>query len=85
MEFGSGGRIQGFDFDLVEEELTETLLATSSPLALQCAQFSYAGEIRKSGGLRRLGAKISQKNLAASLIEQVCYCCPYSCISPSFQ
>jgi hypothetical protein len=71
MSLGSGGRIQGFDFDTVEKDLMEMLLANSSPLALQCAQFSYAGEIRKSGGLRRLGAKIPQKNLADALIEQV--------------
>lgn len=68
---GSGGRIQGFDFESVEKDLMELLLATSSPLALQCAHFSYAGEIRKSGGLRRLGGKIPQKNLAEALIEQV--------------
>jgi hypothetical protein len=48
------------------------LLANSSPLALQCAQFSYAGEIRKSGGLRRLGTKVPQKPLTDALIEQVC-------------
>lgn len=60
-----------FDFKYIESELTALLLASSSPLALQCAQFAYAGEIRKSGGLRRLGAKIPQLSLTGTLTDQV--------------
>jgi hypothetical protein len=71
MSFGSGGRIEGFDFSSVEADLMVLLLANSSPLALQCNHFCYSGEVRKSGGLRRLGAKIHQTSLADALIEQV--------------
>lgn len=73
MSFGTGGRIEGFDFSRVEKNLTEVLLATCSPLSLQCAQFAYAGEVRKSGGLRKLGTKIPQINLTEEVIDQVQY------------
>lgn len=65
------GRVSEFDFYRINADLRETLLATSSPLALHIFQFQYAGEIRKSGGLRGLGAKSKQIPLSVAIRDEV--------------
>ncbi|CAE7238243.1 RNF213 [Symbiodinium microadriaticum] len=65
------GNIQGFDMGRIEFELRETLLAQCSPLALHVLQFQFAGEIRKSGGLRGLAAKTRQEPLPSTIINQI--------------
>jgi hypothetical protein len=67
----SMGNIQGFDMDRINAELREALLAQCSPLALHVLQFQFAGEIRKSGGLRGLAAKTKQEPLPSAVISQV--------------
>jgi hypothetical protein len=63
--------LQGFDFDRVERYLISHLMPSCSPLVLQIVQFQFAGEIRKSGGLRSLQSKIRQYPLSAAVLDQV--------------
>jgi hypothetical protein len=65
------GNIQGFDMARINSELRELLLAQCAPLALHVLQFQFAGEIRKSGGLRGLAAKTHQEALPSAVINQV--------------
>ena len=55
----------------INTELREMLLVQCSPLALHVLQFQFAGEIRKSGGLRGLAAKTKQQPLPSAVILQV--------------
>eukprot|EP00602_Paraphysomonas_sp_CaronLab_P009208 CAMPEP_0185034388 /NCGR_PEP_ID=MMETSP1103-20130426/24249_1 /TAXON_ID=36769 /ORGANISM="Paraphysomonas bandaiensis, Strain Caron Lab Isolate" /LENGTH=1107 /DNA_ID=CAMNT_0027571029 /DNA_START=1161 /DNA_END=4484 /DNA_ORIENTATION=+ len=66
-----GGHLKGFNFQRIDSELKEALLTSSSPLALHIHQFQFAGEVRKSGGLRGLAAKVKQVPLPAALADQI--------------
>ena len=56
---------------LSEAQLRKTLLGSAGPLALHTRQFQYAGELRKTGGLRFLGSRITQSALPTALLDQV--------------
>jgi hypothetical protein len=65
------GRVSEYDFRRINSDLRETLLATCAPLALHIFQYQYAGEIRKSGGLRGLGTKSKQIPLSVAILDEV--------------
>jgi hypothetical protein len=68
------GRISDFDYQRINEDLREQLLATCAPLALHVFQFQYAGEIRKSGGLRGLATRMKQTPLSVATLDEVISC-----------
>jgi len=65
------GRISDFDYQRINEDLREQLLATCAPLALHVFQFQYAGEIRKSGGLRGLATRMKQTPLSVATLDEI--------------
>lgn len=65
------GRLSGFDFARIEAELKKSLLGSAGPIAVHTRQFQYAGELKRTGGLRFLGSRLRQAALSSSMLDQV--------------
>jgi hypothetical protein len=68
---GSGGAtVLSYDFERIEAELANTLLAGKSPIACVIRHFPYAGEV-KGDVMTSLNMRVSQLPLEQTLLDQL--------------
>lgn len=61
----------GFDLKSIESDLRDCLLPSAQPFAVAVIEFTFKGELSRTGAMSILGQKIPQVELPPSILDQI--------------